>query len=163
MFPPREQFLLVTPKVSARLGDTWHIGGGLIYTHIPKLDEEFPALRAGIGYGVVTYGSADNNVSGGLGYAIDETGFDNTPVLHYGAQKRLGRNWALVNEGYVLLNDEPGTLGLFGARYVARRLSAGLGGTYALPFGGSEDGFVVLPVYLDLTYRFGKGSRLPAY
>ncbi|MBC8081948.1 MAG: hypothetical protein H7Z21_01945 [Hymenobacter sp.] len=161
--PPSSQFLLVVPKLSVRLSEQWHVGGGLMYARVPKLDEEFSAIRTGIGYGIVTYGSPDDNVSVGLGYAISKTGIDNTPVLHYGAQKRISRGWALVSDNYLLINSEPGTLGLFGARFAARRMSAGLGGAYALPFRGTEDAFILLPVYIDFAYRFGKGTRLAAY
>ncbi|UOG75164.1 hypothetical protein MTX78_00865 [Hymenobacter tibetensis] len=157
--PVRSQFLLLTPKFSTSLSEKWHVGGGVLYTRIPKLDEEFQAINTGIGYGVATYGSADNNVSAGLGYGIGKAGIDKTPVLHYGAQKRISRGWSLVIENFLLINDDPGTLGLFGARYTTRRFGLGLGGIYALPFGATEDAFVVGPVYLDFVLRFGKGSR----
>jgi hypothetical protein len=159
ILPARSQFLLVTPKLSAELSEKWHVGGGVMYTRIPKLDEEVGEVRVGIGYGLVTYGSADDNVSVGLGYAINKTGIDKTPVLHYGGQKRISRGWSLVAENFVLLNAEPGLLGLFGVRHGARRFNFSLGGAYALPFQGFEDAFVVAPVYLDVAYRFGKGSR----
>ncbi|MDF7814324.1 hypothetical protein [Hymenobacter sp. YC55] len=157
--PLRDQFLLFTPKLTASLSEKWHVGGGVMYVRLPKLDPEFEPIRAGIGYGVVTYGSADDNVSVGLGYSIDKNGIDHTPVLHYGAQKRISRGWSLVNENFLLINSEPGTFGLFGTRYANRRFSFGLGGIYAVPFSGPEDPFVVLPVYLDLAFRFGRGSR----
>jgi hypothetical protein len=158
--PLRNQVLLVTPKLSTKLSEKWHVGGGMLYTRIPKLDPEFKPIRIGIGYGIATYGSADNNVSVGLGYAINKTGIDKTPVLHYGGQKRISRGWSLVSENFLLINDEPGTLGLFGARHAGRRFSLGLGGIYALPFQGFEDAFIGFPIYVDLVYRFGKGSRL---
>lgn len=158
--PLRNQVLLVTPKLSAKLTDNWHIGGGIMYTRIPKLDPEFKPIRTGIGYGIATYGSADNNVSVGLGYAIDKDGLNKTPVLHYGGQKRISRGWSVVSENFLLINDEPGSLGLFGVRHAARRFSLGLGGIYLLPFHSfKEDAFIGFPIYIDVVYRFGKGSR----
>ncbi|WP_206986456.1 hypothetical protein [Hymenobacter telluris] len=158
--PLRNQVLLVTPKLSTKLSEKWHVGGGVLYTRLPKLDPEFKPVRTGIGYGIVTYGSADNNVSVGLGYAINKTGIDKTPVLHYGGQRRISRGWSVVSENFLLINDEPGTLGLFGARHAGRRFSLGLGGIYLLPFTNfKEDAFVGFPIYVDVVYRFGKGSR----
>jgi hypothetical protein len=157
--PVRSQFLLLTPKLSTSLSEKWYVGGGMMYTRIPKLDDEFQAIHTGIGYGAATYGSADNNVSAGLGYGIGQDGIDKTPVLYYGAQKRISRSWSLVSENFLLVNSDPGALGLFGVRYATRRCSAGLGGIYALPFSGSEDAFVGGPIYLDFVFRFGKGSR----
>jgi hypothetical protein len=158
--PLRNQVLLITPKLSAQLTDKWHIGGGMMYLRLPKLDPEFKPIRTGIGYGVVTYGSADNNVSVGLGYAVSKTGIDKTPVVHYGGQKRITRGWSLVSENYLLLNNESGTLGLFGARHAGRRFSLGLGGIYLLPFHSFKEGsFIGFPIYMDVVYRFGKGSR----
>lgn len=157
--PARAQFLLVTPKLSAKLSEKWHIGGGIMYTRIPKLDEEVGKVRAGIGYSLVTYGSADDNVSVGLGYALNKMGVNKTPVLHYGGQKRISRGWSLVAENFVLIHDEPVLLGLFGVWHGARRFHFSLGGAYALPFQGVDDAFVLAPVYVDVAYRFGKGSR----
>lgn len=70
------------------------------------------------------------------------------------------QNWALVSENFLLLADqEPGLFGLFGTRYATRRLGVGLGAIYLVPFTGPEEPIFGLPVYFDLAYRFGKGSR----
>lgn len=148
------------PKVSVPVGPKWHVGGGLLYAHVPRLEELTEAFDAGIGYGVATYGTADNNLSAGIGYGTNPTGLDPTPLLSVGGQKRISRSWSLVSENFLLMaDDEPGVFGLFGARYAVRRFGVGLGAIYVVPFAGPEEPIFGLPVYFDLAFRFGKGSR----
>ena len=133
----------------------------MLYLRIPDFGQDEGAFGVGLGYGVATYGSADNNLTVGVGYGFAGGEVGSTPVVQIGGQKRISRRVSLISENYVLAIDGGGMLGLYGAKINWRRTSLGLGALYGLPFQESEYAFTtyVIPVYIDFTFRFGKGSR----
>ena len=130
-----------TPKVSAALTDKFSMGAGVLYARAF-------GYGGGIGYGVATYGTADDNVTMGLGYGFAD-GFEETssPVVLLGGAKRVSRNISLLNETYIVSG---GFAGLLGARLHGGRYGGSLGFIYGSEIGG------IYPAYLELTYRFGK-------
>ncbi|MBD2766993.1 hypothetical protein IC235_03685 [Hymenobacter sp. BT664] len=130
-----------TPKVSVPLTDKFTVGAGVLYARAF-------GYGGGIGYGVATYGTADDNVTMGLGYAFAGGEVSSTPVVVVGGAKRLSRRTSLINETYIV---NGGVGGLFGLRIAASRVSGSLGGLY---FSGSEGG--LYPAYAEVAYRFGK-------
>jgi len=74
----------------------WNAGAGLLYSNI----EGDPQV---IGYSIVTYGSRDNNISVGAGFAWEQ--YRNTkPVFTLSGMLRLSENFALVGESWLLLS-----------------------------------------------------------
>ena len=69
-----DQLLVLTPKLSFPINNKLHFGAGLLYLRIPtgNRNNGNTATGAGIGYGALTYGSADNNLTVGLGYGFVE-------------------------------------------------------------------------------------------
>ena len=130
-----------TPKVSAALTDKFSMGAGVLYARAF-------GYGGGIGYGVATYGTADDNVTMGVGYGFAD-GFEETssPVVLLGGAKRVSRNISLLNETYIVSG---GFAGLLGARLHGGRYGGSLGLIYGSGIGG------IYPAYLELTYRFGK-------
>lgn len=136
--------LAVTPKVSVPVNEKFNIGGGVLYARAFGFNE---SGGAGIGYGVATYGSADNNATLGLGYAFVDGERESTPIVVIGGATRISRRFSLLNETYIAGD---GFLGLIGGRLAATRLSGSLGFVY----GSSVGGFY--PAYVEIAYRFGK-------
>jgi hypothetical protein len=97
---------------------------------------------------VATYGTADDNVTVGLGYAFARGEVSSTPVVVVGGAKRVSRRIFLINETYFI--DE-GVGGLFGLRIAASRVSGSLGALYFTGGGGG-----IIPAYAEFAYRFGK-------
>jgi len=182
---PNQQLLVLTPKVSLPISEKVHVGAGLLYARVPKFDSNDNANGVGIGYGVVTYGSADNNLTFGLGYGFVNGDIGSTPVLQLGGQVRISRRVSLVSENYILADSRAGMGGLYGIKINWRRTSLGMGAAYLYAFGYDKtetstyyntngqpvtttqtyhygnDGVstYILPVYYDFTFRFGKGTR----
>ncbi len=144
-------FVALTPKVSVPVGDKLRVGAGVLYGFGTGV--EGITGGAGVGYGVATYGSADNNLTLGLGYGIGSEGIGGSPVAVLGANVRVSRLFSLVNETYLANFDSDGLAGgLAGVRYASPRFSGSLGMLYfASRYGGG-----VYPAYLDVTFRFGK-------
>ena len=136
-----EAIFAFTPKVSAAVTEKFSVGAGVLYARAG-------GYGGGIGYGVGTYGTADDNVTLGLGYGFtDGSGTPSSPVVLVGGAKRLSRNFSLLSETYVASG---GFAGLLGGRLQGGRYGGSLGFLYGSFVGG------IYPAYLELTYRFGK-------
>ena len=130
----------LTPKVSFQVQDKLHVGGGILYA------SDFRS-GGGVGYGVATYGSADNNVTLGLGYGFASGDISSSPVVVVGGATRISRRISLLNETYIYTG---GLAGLLGFRVAATRLSGSLGILYATEIDQ------IIPAYAEVTYRIGK-------
>ncbi len=180
-----DQLLVLTPKFSFPISEKLHVGAGLLYMRVSDFSGNNTGVGAGIGYGVLTYGSADNNLTLGLGYGFVQGDIGSTPILQVGGQTRVSRRVSLVSENYIVANAKAGMGGLYGVKINWRRTSLGLGAAYFYAFGYDEtdsytyydpnglpvtanqtyhnggDGFstYIVPIYYDFTFRFGKGAK----
>jgi hypothetical protein len=134
--------LSVTPKVGVAVTEKFSVGAGVLLASV------FGEV-GGIGYGLGTYGTADNNVTLGLGYLFADGEVESSPVVVIGGATRVSRRLSVLNETYIV---DGGFGGLVGLRMAAARLSGSLGILYGTD---GEEGIFV-PAYLEVTYRFGK-------
>ncbi len=102
---------------------------------------------AGVIYGVMTRGSAQQSATVGLGYGYVDDDLAEKPAVMLGGEIRVGRRTKLVTENYLF----PGGVGLLslGPRFFGERLSADLG--LALPVG--DDDFFVFPL-INFVWNF---------
>ena len=182
--PLDQQFLMLTPKLSYPISDKLHMGFGLLYIRVPTFESSGSATTAGIGYGVLTYGSADDNLTVGLGYGFVEGEIGSTPTIQLGGQKRLSRRISLVSENFIIAKSEAGMGGLYGLKFNWRRTNLGVAGAYFGRFAHDEQqpsGYnpntgqysnttqtvhvasefrssYIIPLYVDFTFRFGSFS-----
>jgi hypothetical protein len=150
---PQNQLLLLTPKVSLPLREDLHVAAGVLYMRIPDFDDG--GFGVGLLYGALTSGSADNNVTVGLG---------STPTLLIGGQRRISRRVSLLTENYIIANASAGAFGLYGLKLNWRRTNLGIAAGYLLPFDRDSDEQAlytsyIVPIYLDFSFRFGKPYR----
>ena len=138
-------FFALTPKVSFNVNEQLHVGGGALYGFAD-------GDNGGVAYGLTTYGSADNNVTLGLGYGVSNFNVGSSPVVVLGGMTRISRRFSLLNESYVGGNY---LAGLAGVRVSAARLSGSLGLFYATDFSGGG-GSAFVPAFLEFSYRFGR-------
>ena len=159
-----DNIIALTPKASWPVAEKVHLGAGALLI----------ATKSGAGavtYANGTYGSADNNLTLGLGYGFtDNSGFISTPVLVLGGAVRVARRVSLMSETYVLRDRSFLDLGTFlvvggiaGVRVTGPRFSGGLGVLYAYGEIQSSDflngsGSLAYP-FGEFTVRFGKIKR----
>ena len=181
---PKNQFLVFTPKLSYPMGKNVHAGFGALYMRMPRFDSTGTSVGAGIGYGVLTYGSADNNITAGVGYGLVQGDIGATPIIQIGGQARITQLISLVCENYIVADRQAGAVGIFGIKLNWQRASLGLGSSYYYEFnhmetqysgyfnangqfvsssqkvniGGKAQPNPILPVYIDFSFRFGKGT-----
>lgn len=137
----------LTPKVSFPVTEKFSVGAGALYARISAFGE---SAGGGIGYGLGTYGTADANLTMGLGYGFTDGGeTSSSPVVVLGGAKRISNHISLINETYVF---DGGLLGLVGGRFHIRRFSGSLGFAYGTEVGG------IYPAYLEAAYRFGRNK-----
>jgi hypothetical protein len=164
----QNQFVMLTPKASFSVGDNWHLGAGALYLRVPNFDSNDSGYGAGLVYGAATRGSADNNISLGVGYGFAGGGIGSTPTIYLAGQTRVSRRVSLLSENYFVAAENPVLFGLYGIKLNWPRLSLGIASGYVgyidnnrnSGYYGRDDSFFafgyVYPVYLDLSFRFGK-------
>ena len=154
----------ITPKVSVPLSESVHVGAGALLLFVG-------GGSVGVTYANATVGSADHNLTGGIGFGFSGGGgFGSTPVLMVGGATRVGRRISLVDETYVVrsssrngLSSAIGVAGIAGLRITWPRISGGLGLAYVgFSYNDSysssrisNSNATVFP-YLDVAFRFGR-------
>ena len=155
-----DNFFALTPKVSLPLNERVRVGAGaLIFFQ--------QGGNVTLAYANGTYGSADNNLTAGVGYAIVQGEYVSTPVFLLGGATRISRRVSLLNETYVLrVKDsfESATFigGIAGVKVSGQRLSGSLGLMYGYSSYSNRsfrgDGYSAggaIP-FAEATYRFGR-------
>lgn len=103
----------LTPKIGYELSPKWHAGAGLLYVHIRNIIDENNNL--GIAYGILTYGSYDNNATLGVGWGMHgnlkvdgntqktytDRGISPRPIITLSGMTRLSKRFALVTENWI--------------------------------------------------------------
>lgn len=120
LLPIDDQLFYFTPKVGFDLGSI-SLSAGALIAGLPG--EDLPAV--GIMYGVGTLGSADNNVTAGMGFGFVDWEFSGKPFLMLGGQYRLSRRFSFVSENWLFPGlDEPFLSG--GIRFFGEKISVDL-------------------------------------
>ncbi|MBF9141299.1 hypothetical protein [Hymenobacter properus] len=152
-----------TPKVSfGSKNDNLHFGTGAMLIFVG-------GYAAGVTYANATVGSADNNLTGGVGFGFSGGGgFGSTPVLMLGGATRVSRRISLMNETYVVhysdsYSKRTALAGIAGLRVAWPRISGGLGLMYAhnsydeqYSFGRVSQNYTDAYPYGEVTFRFGR-------
>jgi hypothetical protein len=139
-----EQLFYFTPKVGFDMNNT-SIGAGVLIAALPG--EDLPTV--GIMYGVGTLGSADDNLTAGLGFGFVDWEFSGKPFVMLGGQYRVSRRISLVSENWIFPGlEDPFLSG--GVRFFGEKISVDL--ALVLPVAtGSE--FLLIP-YVDFVITF---------
>lgn len=151
------QALAITPKLSFPVTESWHVGAGLLYARIPDFSTSGSGLGAGVAYGLTTYGPADHNLTLGLGYGVTGSGgFEQAPVLLVGGTTRIAKRVSLTSENYVVTGGYGFVGGLYGVRVHWPRTTLNVASGYLKPAGEELVFGYLYPVYLDVSFRFGR-------
>lgn len=138
-FEDFERPFWITPKV--QIVDTGRAQAAVGVLHVFDAGGD----NAGIGYGVATFGSADNAITVGAGMAY--SGDDRGALVMIGGERRVRSNLKFISENYITKSGNGIMSG--GLRFIGGRLSADL--ALAVPLG--LDDFVAFPV-VNFMYVF---------
>lgn len=143
--------VFLTPKVTVPIvKDKVNLGAGVLYAFV--LGEEF---GFGIGYGALSFGNRDNNLTLGAGWAFADGEWATSPTLTLGGMTRVGRKTYLITENYYIGISSDSSLGIIslGGRSVQKRLAIDYG--LVLPVGADLGTFLAIP-WLGIAVPFGK-------
>ena len=142
-------FFFITPKASFKVAEKIHLGAGLLYANTAA----FEISGLGIGYGIFTYGTAENNITAGLGWGFIEGETTDGPIITLSGMARITRRLGLVSENWVVPVD--GYYGVFsyGLRFMSEKI------TVDFAFINNPDIFSEIFIgipYVDFVIKFGK-------
>jgi len=107
----------------------------------------------GIPFGMVTFGSRDNNATLGMGYGYAGGGWAKRPLITFSGLFRTGPRSYFVTENYYVGTVEDQLLMLsFGGRRIVKKVGIDYG--LFVPFTTGQESFVAIP-WLGLTVPFG--------
>ncbi|MCK5692939.1 MAG: hypothetical protein KAI08_08820 [Bacteroidales bacterium] len=141
----------ITPKVSIPIvKEKVNLGAGALLAWV--LGEDF---GFGIGYGVLTLGSRDRNLTLGAGWAFSDGLWADSPTLTLSGMTRVGRKTYLLTENYYIGVSGDSSFGILsvGGRSVQKRLSIDYG--LVFPVGLEQYVFFAIP-WLGISIPFGK-------
>ncbi len=139
----------ITPKVSIPIKkDKVNVGAGMLVASV--LGENNEAF--GYGYGVITFGSAQKNLSIGLGYGYYGNSWSKRPTVSLCFKIPVGRKGYFMSENYFLpLDGERVMLSLIGGRSLIRKVALDYG--LLIPTSSGMDNFIAIP-WLGVTIPF---------
>jgi hypothetical protein len=139
--------LVVTPKFGGYdLGKKWKAGGGAI----ALLSEEG---GGGIGYGIVTQGTEDRNITFGLGWAFSTNGeILSKPVGTISGMYRFSKNIAFVSENWLIPAGRYEPIVSYGLRFFGEKIAVDVAFINSLSI-AREIIAIGIP-YVDFVYKF---------
>lgn len=147
-FALRDPLFFITPKVSFKVSEKFHAGGGVLYARIP---EGFGSL--GTVFATGTYGTTDNNITGSLGWGFVDSEFSERPIITLSGMMRISKRAALVTENWLIPTDGYYGLFSFGVRFFGEKIAVDLA------FINNPDiaeAIIIGIPYVSFTVKFGK-------
>jgi hypothetical protein len=137
----------VLPKLSIPVGsDNLYFAAGALIGGVIGED----AAGFGLGYGNVTVGDRDKNLTFGLGWGYGGGDISDTPLINVSGLYRSGKNFQWLAEIYFLPGIEGSGVGIFGARWAPENFAVDFGIGRPL----DETSYIGLP-WLGVTIPFG--------
>jgi hypothetical protein len=133
--------------------DKFNLGAGVLAGGVISGSEFDNSASYGIFYGTATFGSRDNNLSLGAGYAFTNESHTSSPIINFDGMIRIGPHGYLISENYLFTDVTPFSMLLsVGGRSIFN--SGGL--DYGLVFPvGMDTGLFAIP-WLGITIPIGK-------
>ncbi len=122
-----DQLLYITPKIGLVDRGNVQLAAGALVATIPFSDDNDGFEAVGVLYGVGTTGSADRNLTLGLGFGFAGSDVESSPAVMLGGQTRVSRRFALVSENYYFPAVGDGALVSYGGRFMGERIAVDLG------------------------------------
>ena len=123
----------LTPKYVFELNSKWHAGVGLFYVSTPNIDDDetednnsSKRSDLGIGYGIVTYGSENNNITAGLGWGFFDGETSDSPIITISATRRISKKMALVTENWLITSVDGMNIYSYGIRFFGEKIAVDL-------------------------------------
>lgn len=97
----------ITPKISFEVSENVNVAGGVFIAGLSTFGS------ASLGYGAMTYGHSESNISVGIGYGFLNGGLSKSPTFMISGMHRISNGVAFLSENYLIPNSD-GKYNLFG-------------------------------------------------
>ncbi len=134
---------LLTPKYGFQVAKNWNVALGALIAGMGSVG------GFQLGYGLVTYGTTENNVTLGMSAGLADGTFMSNPPITIGGMWRMSRRASFVTENWIL--PKTGSLFSYGVRFFGNKIAVDLG------FLNNKDIMDVLLIgvpYVDFTVKF---------
>jgi hypothetical protein len=138
---------LLMPKLGFKLGESLWLGGNLLYVNGFSGLGDFGG--AGLGFGTLTYGNLNNNISVGAGWGYWDLNWSDKPVFTVSGMARVSRRIGFVTENWIVPDY---IIFSYGIRFIGEKIAVDIGLLNSrdivktFPLG--------LPVYVDFVIKF---------
>jgi hypothetical protein len=95
----RQPLLFLTPKVGFQVKPSLYVGGGVLYASLPNFGSS-KRNHAGVGYGLITYGNTNHNITLASGYGYLNRDFADRPIVSLSGMVRLSNKVGLITENW---------------------------------------------------------------
>jgi len=125
LFDDDNSIFTLSPKLNIPIEETdFHIGLGSTLLMVLNFGG---TEIAGAVYGIGTYGTTDDHISGGLGFRFDDSGLVQDPLIIISGQYRGGKKMSLVSEMWFLpFSDTNFPMISIGLRFMGKNFSMDL-------------------------------------
>lgn len=147
-----DPIFFITPKYSFGISEKLRAGAGVLYARLSDNNTAFSGM--GIGYGILTYGNTDDNITLGLGYGYVEEELADRPIFTLSGMKRLNRRFGLVTENWIVPTDGYYGVYSYGMRFMGERITVDLALLNNKDI--ASDVSVIGFPYIDFVVKFGK-------
>ena len=150
LFAGSDSPVWATPRVSFPIEkDKVYIGAGAL---VGGVFGEFSNVGFGFGFGNITFGNKNQNLTAGIGYGFADGEFAQQPTINLSGMLRTGKRGYLITENYFIATGfETITILSLGGRYVGKKITLDYGGIYVPNIGT----FALAP-WLSITLPLGK-------
>lgn len=141
----------VTSKIGYEITKDLNVAGNILLGNNPFAFYSNPINKFGLGYGVATYGNADNNITLGFGSLFQDPSYnDHSSLVIIGGMYRVSEYISVLSENLVLFGSYSSlVLPSLGIRLFGENLSVDIG-IFVVP---SQFIFASFP-YIDLVFSF---------
>lgn len=137
--------LILTPKIGGyKISDKLYAGGGAFLGFSTD-------GSGGIGYGVLTYGNEDSNLTFGTGWAFSNSDLASNPVLTISGMHRFARSIAFITENWLVPFDGYTPVFSYGLRFFGERMAVDIAFINTPEF--TKEIVIGIP-FIDFVYKF---------
>jgi hypothetical protein len=113
---------VLMPKLGFQVGNSFWLGGGILYVNAFEGIGDFGGL--GIGYGSATFGNDNSNVSLGVGWGYFDGSWSEKPIVTVSGMTRVSRRIGLVTENWFVPNY---AVFSYGVRFMGEKIAVDIG------------------------------------
>lgn len=95
----------LAPKVGFKVAEMWHVGAGVLWANLGQLvdwNSTSGNRSLFLGYGLLTYGTIENNLTFGMGSNWSKGNHTKNPTFTLNGMFRIGRKTAFITENWLI-------------------------------------------------------------